>query len=154
MDPADDFSDLGGHSVNGKAEEGPTSDSDTDDGPTLVLSPRSRPHKKAAQAEGIELQPLRSVDMMGVTRNSLNEVASAVKASFSEGAKMPSTTKASFSEGTNHSSATKASVSEGAKTPGVEHVSVTPQEHKKRNVEEMMLVDYLFCVSDITWVRP
>ena len=140
MDPADDFSDLGGHSVNGKAEEGPTSDSGTDDGPTLVLSPRSRPHKKAAQAEGIELQPLRSVDMMGVTRTSLNEVASAVKASFSEG--------------TNHSSATKASVSEGAKTPDVEHVSVTPQEHKKRNVEEMMLVDYLFCVSDNTWVRP
>ena len=77
------------------------------------------------QSEGVEMRPLRRTSSLGVTPNSLNEVASAVKASFSEG---PS-------------------------TPAVEHVTVTPQEHKKRSVEEMTLVDYLFCVGGGVCVR-
>ena len=106
-------------------------------GPSLVLSPRSRPHgphgsrdargvySNTVQSEGVEMRPLRRTSSLGVTPNSLNEVASAVKASFSEG---PS-------------------------TPAVEHVTVTPQEHKKRSVEEMTLVDYLFCVGGGVRVR-
>ena len=116
-----------------------TSDIDVD-GPSLVLSPRSRPHgphgphgsrdargvySSTVQSEGVEMRPLRRTSSLGVTPNSLNEVASAVKASFSEG---PS-------------------------TPAVEHVTVTPQEHKKRSVEEMTLVDYLFCVGGGVCVR-
>ena len=113
-----------------------TSDIDVD-GPSLVLSPRSRPHgphgsrdargvySSTVQSVGGEMRPLRRTSSLGVTPNSLNEVASAVKASFSEG---PS-------------------------TPAVEHVTVTPQEHKKRSVEEMTLVDYLFCVGGGVRVR-
>ena len=66
-------------------------------------------------------RPLRTSHSTGMTRQVMSEVANAVKASYSEGVPKPA-------------------------ADGVERV-VVPQERKKRSMNDVTLVDYLFCVG-------
>ena len=66
-------------------------------------------------------RPLRTSHSTGMTRQAMSEVANAVKASYSEGVPKPA-------------------------ADGVERV-VVPQERKKRSMNDVTLVDYLFCVG-------
>lgn len=66
-------------------------------------------------------RPLRTSHSMGMTRQAMSEVANAVKASYSEGVPKPAADE-------------------------VERV-VVPQERKKRSMNDVTLVDYLFCVG-------
>lgn len=71
-------------------------------------------------------RPLRTSHSTGMTRQAMSEVANAVKASYSEGVPKPA-------------------------ADGVERV-VVPQERKKRSMNDVTLVDYLFCVGRFAWV--
>ena len=71
-------------------------------------------------------RPLRTSHSTGMTRQAMSEVANAVKASYSEGVPKPA-------------------------ADGVERV-VGPQERKKRSMNDVTLVDYLFCVGRFAWV--
>lgn len=66
-------------------------------------------------------RPLRTSHSTGMTRQAMSEVANAVKASYSEGVPKPAADE-------------------------VERV-VVPQERKKRSMNDVTLVDYLFCVG-------
>lgn len=66
-------------------------------------------------------RPLRTSHSTGITRQAMNEVANAVKASYNEGVPKPAADE-------------------------VERI-VVPQERKKRSMNDVTLVDYLFCVG-------
>ena len=66
-------------------------------------------------------RPLRTSHSTGMTRQAMSEVANAVKASYNEGVPKPAADE-------------------------VERV-VVPQERKKRSMNDVTLVDYLFCVG-------
>ena len=71
-------------------------------------------------------RPLRTSHSTGMTRQAMNEVANAVKASYNEGVPKPAADE-------------------------VERI-VVPQERKKRSMNDVTLVDYLFCVGRFAWV--
>ena len=50
--------------------------------------------------------------------------------------------------------AVKASYNEGVPKPAADEVEriVVPQERKKRSMNDVTLVDYLFCVGRFAWV--